>query len=159
MVMDENKLREMCLRVMDDAWPAYLTTIDERGYPQTRAMFNLRNKQHFPKLEPLFLKLENRFTAIFSTNTSSTKIDNITKDSKVSIYYCVPDEWRGVMLSGNIEIVDDAKLKKALWHDGWERYYPKGYDDPDHSVLRLEPILARGWNQNHTFRLDLGEEE
>lgn len=147
------------MRVLNDAWPAYLTTVGERGYPQTRAMFNLRNKRYFPKLESLFLRLEKEFTTIFTTNTSSTKIDDIKKHSKVSVYYCVPDESRGVMLSGDIEIVDDVKLKKALWHDEWERYYPEGYNDPDHTVLRLEPILIRGWNQTHTFRLNLGEKE
>ncbi len=154
--MTEEELREMCLNTMNTAWPAYLTTVDADGFPQTRAMFNLRNKERFPKLALLFKKQKSEFTIIFSTNTSSTKISDIARNPKVSVYYCLPSESRGVMFGGEIEIVADTNLKKALWHEGWEWYYPGGFDDPDHSVIRLVPRVAKGWNQRMTFKLDLG---
>jgi len=154
--MSEKELREMCLQTINAAWPAYLTTVDAEGFPQTRAMFNLRNEVRFPKLVSLFQKQSNEFTIIFSTNTSSTKISDMEENPKVAVYYCLPESWRGVMLGGEIEIVHDLELKKNLWHDGWERYYPSGFDDPDHSVVRLYPTIARGWNQSMTFRIDLG---
>ena len=62
----------MCLDLMETGWPAYLTTVDEKGYPQTRAMFNLRNKDRFPKLIPLFDKRHEEFMILFTTNTSSS---------------------------------------------------------------------------------------
>ncbi|MHA1960880.1 MAG: pyridoxamine 5'-phosphate oxidase family protein [Candidatus Thorarchaeota archaeon] len=155
--MSDNNLKEICLRMMEEAWPVFLTTVDPTGQPQTRAMFNLKNKERFPKLVPLFENHDNKLLVIFSTNTSSSKIGDLAKNSAVSVYYCIPDEWRGLMLGGQIEIVTDLEMKKALWHDGWEKYYPKGHDDPDHTVLRLEPMIARGWNQSSTFVLDLGE--
>ena len=61
------------------------------------------------------------------------------------------------MFGGEIEIVDDLELKKDLWQEGWEKYYPKGYDDPDHTVLRLVPTVAKGWAGSMTFRLELGD--
>lgn len=149
----------MCLNLLETGWPAYLTTVDEKGFPQTRAMFNLRNKERFPKLIPLFDKHQEDFTIIFSTNTSSTKITDIRFRPAVSVYYCNPDEWKGVMFGGEIEIVDDLELKKTLWHEGWERYYPKGYDDPDHTILRMVPNVAKGWAGSMTFRLELGDEK
>jgi len=155
--MDEKEIRKMCLNLLETGWPAYLTTVDKDGFPQIRAMFNLRNKKWFPKLVPLFREHKEDFMIIFSTNTSSTKIEDIQSMPKSSVYYCNPDDWQGVMFGGSIEIVDDVDMKKALWHDGWERYYPGGYDDPDHTVLRITPFVARGWTGNSTFKLELGD--
>jgi pyridoxamine 5'-phosphate oxidase len=60
-----------------------------------------------------------------------------------------------VMLAGDIEIVDDSEVRSALWNDGWERYYPQGPDDPDHTVLRLYPKLVQGWYQATRFEFTL----
>jgi general stress protein 26 len=149
--------KEMTHYLMEKAKAAFLTTIDADGFPQTRGMFNLRNKESWPRLVPFFSDHKENFMVLFTTNTSSTKIDDIRINQKVSVYYTIPDEWRGLMLGGTIEIVDDDDLKKFLWHEGWERYYPKGYDDPNHTVLRLYPTVARGWNQNHTYRFEIGD--
>lgn len=156
-MLDEPEIREMCLNLLDTGWPAYLTTIDDGGFPQTRAMFNLRNKERFPKLIPIFDGHSSDFMILFSTNTSSTKVRDIRRNGAVSVYYCNPENWCGVMFGGNIEIVQDSELKKAIWHEGWERYYAGGYDDPDHTLLRLIPTTARGWTGSSTFKIDLGD--
>ncbi len=152
----EKELRGVSLELMGLAHPAYLTTIDKEGFPQTRAMFNLRNKKMFPKLTAMFEDHKEDFMILFTTNTSSPKIQDLQDNQAVSVYYCEPDNWRGVHFGGTIEIIHDFDLKKAIWHEGWEKYYPKGYDDPDHTLLKLYPTVARGWNQSHTFRIDLG---
>lgn len=151
------EIRKTCLELLETGWPAYFTTVDGKGYPQTRAMFNLRNKKWFPKLVQLFERQKDDFMILFSTNTSSTKIPDIKSNSAVSVYYCDPESWKGVMFGGNIEIVEDMSLKKELWHDAWDKYYPKGFDDPDYTVLRIYPIIAKGWSGSSTFKLDLGE--
>ena len=153
--MKDIEFREMGLRVMEGTQAAYLTNVDEEGFPQTRAMFNFRNKEKWPMLGPLFVDHDDDFMVIFSTNTTSTKVEQIKENPKVSVYYCQPEEWKGMMLSGAIEIVSDLSLKESLWHDGWEKYYPKGYDDPDHTVLRLFPTAAKGWSQARTFQFKI----
>ncbi|MHA2005139.1 MAG: pyridoxamine 5'-phosphate oxidase family protein [Candidatus Thorarchaeota archaeon] len=155
--MSDDEIRQLCIKLLNEAWPAYLTTVDKDGFPQTRAMFNLRNGEKFPKLKSFFSKQQDDFFVIFSTNTSSTKMVDVRANPKASVYYCTPDEWRGVMLGGTFEIVTDVGMKQAIWHDGWEKYYPGGYDDPDHTVLRFQAREARGWNQSRTFRIELGD--
>jgi len=155
--MEDEKIRELCLNLLDTSWPAYLTTVDEKGYPQTRAVFNLRNKERFPKLAPLFDTHNRDFMVLFTTNTSSTKVADIGTRPKVSVYYCNPENWQGFMVGGEIEIVEDLNLKKDIWHPEWIKYYSKGYDDPDHTVLRLAPTVAKGWTGSMTFRLELGD--
>ena len=151
--------RKMAWDLIQSVPVAIVTSIDEKGYPQTRAMFNLRNSEQWPRLIPIFEEHADDFMLLFTTNTSSTKVQNLRENTKVSVYFCIPTESRGLMLGGDMEIVSDLELKKAIWHDGWERYYPKGFDDPDHSVLRLYPKVGRGWNQSHTYHFKIGGDE
>ena len=150
--MPEVELRALCRELIGTAWPAFLSTVDREGNPRTRAMFNLRNKERFPSLVPLFEDHMDDFMTLFSTNTSSSKVADVESNPVASVYYCRPEESRGLMLGGRIEIVSDPTIKRTVWHDGWERYYPQGYDDPDHTVLRLIPRVARGWNQSSKFQ-------
>lgn len=144
--MDENEAKRLSLRLMEMSKAAYLTTIDRNGFPHTRAMTNLRNKDQKPHLISLFRDHREDYFIIFSTNTSSTKVRHVKENSKVSVYYSYPEKWQGVMFGGEIEIVSDVELKRAIWEDGMEKYYPGGYDDPDHTILRLRPRMAKGWN-------------
>ena len=154
MDMEDND-RKMAENLMFETRVAILATIDEEGYPQTRALFNLRNKDRYPKLIQFFEEHREDFMILFSTNTSSSKIRDLKHNCKVTVYYCLPNQSRGLMLRGEMEIVDDVSLKKTIWHDGWERYYPLGYDDPDHTVLRMYPVSGRGWNESHTYRFEI----
>ncbi len=154
--MDEKDAKKLSLELMEIAEAAYVTTIAPDGFPQTRAMFNLRRKEQFPKLTDLFEKHKDDVLVYLTTNTSSSKIAHIKKNPKVSIYYCRPSEWRGLMLGGEVEIVTDKAIKEAIWQKEWEMYYPGGPHDPDHTVLRLLPMFARYYHQlnfaNFSFR-------
>jgi len=144
--MKESEAKKLSLKLMEISKAAYLTTIDPEGFPHTRAMTNLRNRDQKPHLISLFRDHQVDYLIIFSTNTSSTKVRHAEKNPKVSVYYCHPEKWQGVMFGGEIEIVPDLELKQAIWEDGMEKYYPNGYDDPDHTILRLHPRMAKGWD-------------
>lgn len=145
--LDENKAREFSLKVMETAWEVYLTTIDENGFPAARAMDNLRNKMRFPKLNELFKRHSDDFRVLMATFTSSAKMRHIRKNPAVCVYYCEPLQFHGVALNGKVEIVKDAELKHALWHDYWAQYYwPKGVNDPEYTVLSLYPMRAKGYH-------------
>jgi general stress protein 26 len=143
---------------MSSTKAAYLSTIDDDGYPHIRAISNLRNKDEFPGLADFFHPYRNQFTTFIVTNTSSSKIGQIEANPKCSLYYCNPIEWCGLTLKGRIEIIDDIDLKKALWLDEWERFYPAKYKDPEYTVLRVVPDQARGWDYNKTFEFSLKDE-
>ena len=155
--MDENEIRSLCLELLDVGWPAYLTTVDKNGYPQTRAMFNLRNKDRFPKLIPIFEGHCDDYMMLFGTNTSSPKLIDIRRRPAASVYYCIPEKSRGAMFGGDLQIIEEMELKREVWHDGWERYYPMGVEDPDYTVLRIFPTIAKGWTGSSTFRLKIGD--
>jgi len=124
-----------------------LTTIDGQGRPQTRAMLNLWNQTTYPSLQELMGAEADAYTAWFTTNTSSPKMAALRANPWVSAYYCRPSEWRGLMLGGEMEVVQDRVDKHRLWQPGWQLYYPQGPDDPDYAVLRLRPSLVKYYHQ------------
>jgi pyridoxamine 5'-phosphate oxidase len=152
--MDENQARRYALELMAFSEAAYLATVDGDGRPHIRAMLNLRTRAQYPKLAALFSEHANDLLVYFTTNTSSPKVAQIRANPAVAAYYCEPAKFHGLMLAGDIEIVDDPRVREALWQDGWERFYPGGPNDPDHTVLELRPTVARGWHGEDKVEFD-----
>ena len=141
--MELKDFKEISKNLIEKSKAAYLTTIDTNGYPITRAMFNLRNSEQFPEFKKVYEELDNKFTIFISTNTSSSKVTHIKNNPKISVYYCDADEFKGIMFGGDVKFVIDKKLKHKIWLDWWDRYYPEGIEDPDYTLLQLNPKQAR----------------
>lgn len=125
---------------------AYLSYVDEAGYPETRAMLILEHD----KMDIHYL----------STNTSSGKISALLKNPRASLYYCDPDHFQGALFIGEIEVCTDTRTKEYLWREGFEKYYPKGVTDPDYCVLKLQVLRGKHYHglRNTCFSLkDLDE--
>jgi len=126
-----------CLKVMERQSFVDLTTIDENGFPSTRAMLNLRNKQEYPHMSALYETAQNPLTVFLTTNTSSEKFTEISQNTKACLYYCEAAAFHGILLQGTVEIVTDNEIRKKAWQKGWEIYYPTG--DADYTLLRFVP--------------------
>ncbi len=77
------------------------------------------------------------FNILFITNTSSRKMQQIELCHNGSAYFCVNQKWKGVLILGDLEIVEDNELKAQIWEPDWKVYYPQGIEDPDYSILKL----------------------
>lgn len=155
--MELEEAKKISMELMETSKAAILTTIDSEGYPITRAMFNLRNTEQFPEFSEIFNKQENEFIIYISTNTSSSKVEHIKTNSKISVYYCDPETFKGVMFGGEVDIVDDIDKKSKIWLDWWTRYYPEGLEDPDYTLLKLNPKTARFYYKLQQVRFEPGE--
>jgi general stress protein 26 len=155
--MMENLAMKRCIDLMNTADAAYLTTIDVNGYPETRAMLNLRNGRKYPGLKSLFSHQNDGLPIYFTTNASSPKVSRIRENPRACSYYSRPDEWRGLMVAGRLEIVGDEQIKNAIWQEAWTMYYPGGVEDPDYAVLRLLPAFIQGYHQFEQYHIDVGE--
>lgn len=102
---------------------AMLGSIDSNGFPNIKAMLNMEH--------------EGLKTIWFSTNTASRRVGLLRQNPKACVYYVDQDQFKGLMLVGTIEILQDAASRQRLWRPGFEKYYPLGVDDPDYSVLRF----------------------
>ena len=86
--MELEEAKKMGLELMETSKAAYLTTIDNEGFPITRAIFNLKNKEQFPEFSRFFQKQSDEFLIFISTNTSSSKTVHIKKNPAICVYYC-----------------------------------------------------------------------
>ena len=143
--MNDKKMFERFKALTEIAEFSCLTTINEKGYPETRAMLNLRNPGMFPNLKEFF---KNNFTCFFSSNTSSRKLKHISKADKSSVYYVNPQTFEGLLLKGKIEVIKDKRLKKDFWQNNWSMYYNGGVNDPDYTLLKFTSQEYNYYNGN-----------
>jgi general stress protein 26 len=140
--MDIEEAKNLSIELMKSSKAIYLSTIDSDGYPITRAMFNLRNVEQFPEFMEFYNGLDNPFEIYISTNTSSSKSSHIKENPKISVYYCEPEDFKGVMFGGDVEVIEDIDVKRNIWLDWWVKYYHEGLEDPDYTLFRLKPKIA-----------------
>lgn len=157
--MEEKKLRQACLDLMEKVDVVYLSTVDINGFPHTRVMSNLRDKKQHPKLAGMFEQHKEDLLIYMATASSSAKMQQIRANPKVSVLFSTYTEntsdYQYVMLCGEVEDVTDQQLKKQLWQDGWEMFWKEGVDDPEYTVLRLMPDFAKGAYKESPFEFEL----
>ena len=114
----------------DKANMTLISYIDDDGYPITKAMLKPREREGIKVFW-------------FSTNTSSNKVKFFRKNPKASIYFVDKRFFRGVSLSGTVEVLETAEAKERIWQDGDTMYYSGGVTDPDYCVLKFTAVKGR----------------
>lgn len=110
--------------LIDKAGVSIISSVDEDGFPNTKAMLPPRKREgirHF----------------YFTTNTSSLRVRQYLRNPKACVYFFDRRFFRGVMLKGTMEVLQDSESKEMIWRPGDEMYYPLGVTDPDYCVLRF----------------------
>jgi general stress protein 26 len=120
---------------------AMLGTNGDNGYPNIKAMIKMEN--------------EGLNRIWFSTNTSSKRVGQLIRNSKACVYFVDFEQWMGLMLVGDVEVLQDMESRQRLWREGFEKYYPLGVTDPDYSVLRFTAQWGNYYHalSNVTFEL------
>lgn len=154
--MELNEVKKLSTELIENSLVACLSTIDSDGFPITRALLNTRFKERYPEFSEFYDKQEDKYVVYFSTNTSSSKISHIKKYPYVSIYFCDTEDFKGLMLKGEIEIIEDMDIKREFWLESSKIYYPKGLEDPDYTILRFNPENARFFYRLNQVEFKLG---
>ena len=134
-----------------------LSTHGEGGFPETRMLFNLKRLAAVAgsdSLLPPFAGMECDFSSYIGTNTSSRKTAQIRADGRACFYYSDSQGYRGLGVTGLLEEVGDEAVKRALWREGWESYYPQGAGDPDFAVFRFKALKARYYHGLSVLEID-----
>ncbi len=134
------------MSIIEKSEAAYLATVDSDGKPEIRALLNLCNPKKYKKLVGKALKQEGeQLVLYFTTNTSSNKVQRIRNNHNAAVYFCEPEKFNGICVSGTIEEVTDEAVKEEFWQTGWLIYYHKGKKDPDYTLLKLTSTKIEGW--------------
>ena len=116
--------------LIDKASSSIISSVDSEGFPNTKAMLSPRMRQGIKYI-------------FFSTNTSSMRVKQYLNNTKACAYFYDKRFFRGVMLKGTMEVLQDTQSKEMIWHDGDEVYYAKGVTDPDYCVLKFTAQSGR----------------
>ena len=123
---------------------SFISSVDEKGYPNTKAM-----------LAPV--KREGIKNFYWHTNSPSMRIKQYQYNSKACIYFCDKRFFRGVMLIGTMEVVDDKDIKKELWKDEFSMYYQGGMDGGDFIILKFTANNGRYYSNFHSEDFEIDE--
>jgi general stress protein 26 len=130
-------------KLIDKQGVSFISSVDSDGYPNMKAMLPPRKREgikHF----------------YFTTNTSSMRVSQYKINPKASIYFCDRRFFRGVMLKGTMEVLEDPSSKEMIWHEGDTMYYPLGVTDPDYCVLKFTAQKGRYYHdfKSEDFMID-----
>jgi len=81
----------------------------------------------------------------FYTRASSHKVDE-AKDQRVGVTYAEPSKQEYVSLSGHARLVRDKAAITEHWQEALRTWFPKGLEDPDIALLRVEITEAEYWD-------------
>ncbi len=103
---------------------AFISSIDEQGYPVVRAVSD-------PRI------IENEI--YFSTNTSSNKVKQYQVNNKACVYFYKRGtiKYQGATIKGTMQVCTDQPTKDKVWHFGDKLFYKQGVTDPDYCVLKF----------------------
>lgn len=123
--------------LIDKQGVAFLGSMDAEGFPNAKAMLPPREREG---ISVFFL----------TTNTSSLRVAQFRENSKACLYFCDRRFFRGVMLRGTVEVLEDDETKRRIWREGDSKYYPGGVTDPDYCVLRFMARDGRFYSSFHS---------
>ena len=116
--------------LIDRQSTAFIGSVSAEGFPNVKAMLAPRKR--------IGLK-----TMYFTSNTSSMRAAQYRDNPKACVYFCDRRFFRGVMLTGTMEVLEDSESREMIWQEGDTMYYPLGVTDPDYCVLRFTAESGR----------------
>jgi len=135
-------LEKTVLSIINKSGKVIISSIDEDGYPNLKAMLKPRE---FTGINTFY----------FTTNTSSMRVEQYKRNSKSAIYFYDARFFRGIMLKGKMDVLMDQKTKDKIWREGDEIYYPKGKTDPDYCVLKFTTESGRLYQKFKSENFDV----
>ena len=118
-------------KMINKSKTSIISSVDKDGYPNTKAMLSPRKRNGIKEFW-------------FSTNTSSMRVGQYKNNKKACIYfYDRMFAYHGVMLIGDMEVLEDKDSKEMIWERGDTLYYKEGVTDPDYCVLKFTARSGR----------------
>ncbi|MFC1921636.1 pyridoxamine 5'-phosphate oxidase family protein [Chloroflexota bacterium] len=140
--MDKQEAITQGLNLVENSEYCFLGTIREDGFPNIKGINNLKHEG----LKKFW----------FSTNTSSKRVQQLRKNKRACVYYVDGMDYKGLMLTGTMEVLQDIASRKLLWFYGAEKYYPLGLEDPGYCVLRFTATEVNYYHalENISFEIE-----
>lgn len=116
--------------LIDKQGVSYISSVGNDGFPNTKAMLPPSRREGIKVF-------------YWHTNTSSMRVAHYQENPKACIYFSDKRFFRGVMLKGTMEVLEDSDIKERFWQKGFSMYYPGGVTDSDYCILRFTASTGR----------------
>jgi general stress protein 26 len=130
--MSEAEGREKVYALIKDIMVSMMATFDTDGMMHARPMVARRH--------------EGDGDLWFFTSRSSHTVSELRADPRVLLTYAEPKDQNYVSISGRGEVVDDRAMAKELWSEHMRTWFPKGVDDPELILIRVDAERAQYWD-------------
>jgi general stress protein 26 len=84
-------------------------------------------------------------TLWFLTRISSGKVDEIQQNQHITLTLTDPSNAKYLTLKGRASVNQDRAKISELWNSMYKAWFPKGEDDPEIAVLRVDVAEAEYW--------------
>jgi len=129
MIDDCNKLREL----ISHFTTAMLVTHDGISGMRARPM--------------ALVEVEDCCILWFISSKESSKTEEIKRDDRVSVI-CQKDQSTYLSIAGSARLVESRAQIESLWQEAFKIWFPRGKNDPNLILIRVEPIQAEYWDNS-----------
>ena len=84
----------------------------------------------------------------FFTTTTSLKVRETERSPKVNVSFAAPGTQRYVSVTGTAQLVRDQAKIKELWKPELKAWFPKGQEDPELALLKINATKAEYWDSH-----------
>lgn len=84
-------------------------------------------------------------TMWFLTRSTSEKVDEVRKNQHTTLTFAAPSDGKYVTLKGKAYASQDRGKIHELWNGLYKAWFPKGENDPEIAVLRVEIESGDYW--------------
>lgn len=116
------------------------------------------NENNAPNIKAMVVaKHDGLKTFYFASNYSAMRTAQYKRNNHACLYFTGGIVYKGLMLEGTMEILDDENSKKMVWKNEFKGAYKNGgINDPDYCVLRFTAKTGRYycWFETESFELE-----
>lgn len=94
----------------------------------------------FPQSRPMTLAAHDERTLWFPTSRSSRKVAQIGAHAALTVLFVDSDRYNYASFHGLGSLDADRERARRLWRDEWKDDWPRGAEDPDYALLRVDGV-------------------
>ena len=132
--MATNESVKKIAEMIEDVKVAILTSVGQNGMLHSRPM--MVQDQEFDG------------DLWFITGKNTVKTDEIEANPNVNVAFSDPDDDIYVSITGKARVVNDRAKIDELWSPVHKAWFPEGKDDPNITLLHVDPELAEYWDSS-----------
>ncbi|MBD2563929.1 MULTISPECIES: pyridoxamine 5'-phosphate oxidase family protein [Nostoc] len=97
-------------------------------------------------------EINSEATLWFFTYAGSHKVAEIEHYEQVNVSFSSPEQQRYVSISGTAQLVKDRNKMRELWKPELQTWFPKGLDEPDIALLKVNINQVNYWDSISSFK-------